>query len=95
MNAPAVAAALLAAGVAASGFLVVYSQQQSRSLFAELQGLQQERDELEAEWGRLRLEQGAWATHGRIERLARQELGMVMPDPEDVVVVRRTDENDN
>ena len=35
--------------------------------------------ELDIEWNRLLLEYSTWATHGRIERLAREELGMHNP----------------
>lgn len=84
-------ALLLAAGIALSAVAVIHSEHRSRTLFAELQELNRERDALDAEWGRLRLEQGAWATHGRIERLAREELNMIMPGQEDVVVLRRTE----
>lgn len=89
MNGSALVALGLAGVVALSAVLVIYSEHQSRALFAELQELNRERDALDAEWGMLRLEQGAWATHGRIERLAREELDMVMPGRDDVVILRR------
>ncbi|MCX8126648.1 MAG: argininosuccinate synthase, partial [Dehalococcoidia bacterium] len=38
----------------------------------------QELDAYEVEWGQLQLEQNTWAEHGRIERLARTRLGMVL-----------------
>lgn len=95
MNGSMICALLLAAATAASAVLVIYSQHQSRLLFAEVQELNRERDALDAEWGMLRLEQGAWATHGRVERLAREELDMIMPGPDDVIILRRTGrEND-
>ena len=93
MNAPALLAMGLTVAVAGSALLVVYSQHESRALFAELQELNRERDALDAEWGMLRLEQGAWATHGRVERLAREELDMVMPGRDDVIILRRPSDN--
>ena len=33
-------------------------------------------DELQIEWGRFQLELSAWATHGRIEKIAREKLNM-------------------
>lgn len=89
MKGPVVCVLLLTIAVVASAILVVSSQHQSRALFAELQKLNRERDGLDAEWGMLRLEQGAWATHGRVERLAREKLDMVMPSGENVIVLRR------
>ncbi|MFM1891590.1 MAG: Cell division protein FtsL, partial [Pseudomonadota bacterium] len=41
------------------------------------------------EWGQLQLELGAWGTHGRVEKLARNRLSMRQPRPAEVVVIRR------
>lgn len=79
--------AVLAAGVFASALAVVYSQHRSRALFIELQKLEASQAELDTEWGRLELEQSTWATHGRIERLAREQLGMRLPDFEQSEIV--------
>ncbi len=79
---------LLALAVFASAIALVYSRHRARVLFGRLQALEQERDRLEVEWGRLQLEESAWANQGRIERLAREKLGMRMPDPQSVVIVR-------
>ena len=49
-----------------------------------------ERDALDIEWGQLKLEQSAWATHGRVEQTARVGLKMVIPRPDEVrIVVQR------
>ncbi len=81
---------LLAMGVVAFGSAlgVVYTQHESRKLFVELQGLQNARDELNVDWGRLQLEQSTWATHGRIEAIAREKLDMTIPPPAAVVLVK-------
>lgn len=81
-------ALLLMAGVVASAMAVVESKHRSRSLFVTLQQLERERDALNVEWGRLRLEQGTWATHSRVERLAREALDLREPPPGEVVVLR-------
>jgi cell division protein FtsL len=78
----------LIVAVFASALGVVFSTNESRKLFVELQGLQKVRDELSAEWGRLQLEQSTWATHGRIEQIANNKLEMVNPPPGAVVIVR-------
>jgi cell division protein FtsL len=67
---------------------VVFSTHQARRLFVELQGLQKVRDELNIQWGRLQLEQSTWATHGRIETIANNQLDMLIPPPGAVVIVR-------
>lgn len=78
----------LAASLLASAMGVVFSTHESRKLFVELQGLQKARDELNAEWGRLQLEQSTWGTHGRIEQIANNKLDMVNPSTGTVVIVR-------
>lgn len=67
---------------------VIYSKHSSRQLFAQLQSLENKRDELHVEWSQLLLEQGTWATDVRVERVAREHLNMVVPAPEAVVVLR-------
>jgi len=78
----------LLAAVMFSAIGVVYSYHLSRTLFIELQGLQARRDNLNQDWGRLQLEQSTWATHARIEGIARKQLGMSQPNFGDVVVVK-------
>ena len=66
---------------------VVELRHHNRLRYAELQILQNQRDELNIEWGKLLLEEGTWSQHNRIENLARARLGMVLPRPEQMVVV--------
>ncbi|MGC3982646.1 MAG: cell division protein FtsL [Steroidobacteraceae bacterium] len=68
---------------------VVWGKQQSRNQFVELQRLQIERDQMDTEWGQLRLEQSTWVTYGRIEKIARDDLHMVIPDPAQVPLVKQ------
>lgn len=75
--------------VMASAVGVVWSKQQSRNQFVELQRLEKERDQLDTEWGQLRLEQSTWVTYGRIEKVARDDLRMVVPDPNQVHLVEQ------
>jgi len=57
----------------------VVHRHQSRTLFMELQTLEKQRDKLSARWSRLKLEQGTMLNQVRVERQARQDLGMKMP----------------
>ncbi len=66
---------------------IVFAKHNGRILFIELQELHEDRDELNIEWGMLQLEQSTWATHGRIENIARKELGMVLTNGEDILVL--------
>jgi cell division protein FtsL len=83
------AVAALAVGLLATAIGVVSAKHQARSLFIQLQGLHGERDALDIEWGQLKLEQSAWATHGRVEQTARVDLRMVIPRPDEVRIVQR------
>lgn len=74
--------------VLASAIMLVYSKHQSRKLFVELQQLKYQIDDLNTEWGQLQLEQSAWSDHGRIERVARVRLSMVMPESDEVVFIK-------
>lgn len=80
---------LLAVTVVASAVLVAYQRQESRRLFYALERLNSERDEANIEWGRLKLEQATWSENSRIEQIARQDLGLTFPEPEQVVVIGR------
>ncbi len=81
-------ALLLAVAVLGSALGVVYTKYQTRKLFVELQTLEKIRDEMNVEWGQLRLEESTWGAHGRVEEIARNRLGMVMPPVEAVVIVK-------
>ena len=83
-----IATVLLSIAVLVSAMAVIYAKHENRKHFVELQALLKQRDEMEINWGRLQLEQGAWATHGRIEQLARKKLDMITPPTQSVVVVQ-------
>ena len=83
-----VVVAVLWLAVLGSALGVVYGKQQARNRFNELQKLTTQRDDLDIEWGQLQLEQSTWATHGRVERVAHDELGMVTPSATDLRIVQ-------
>jgi cell division protein FtsL len=78
---------LLWVAVLASAAWVVFVRNEARSLFAELERLSTQRDELNIEWGQLQLEQSAWSNHGFVERVASEKLHMTLPAPVDVKIV--------
>lgn len=80
--------ALLTAVVLLCALAVIDARHENRTLFAQLQQLRQQRDQLNVEWGQLLLEQSTWSTHARIEQLATGELDMQMPAQAHIVVVR-------
>lgn len=71
-----------------TGVGIVYTKHSTRKSFIELQNMQNSFDELQVEWGRLQLEQSAWATHGRIEKLAREKLNMDLVHEERLVFLK-------
>ncbi len=80
---------VLASGVIASAIGVVQVRHEGRQRYIDLRALHAERDELNIEYGRLQLEQATWAEMSRVERVAREELGLVRPDAGQITVVRR------
>ena len=83
----ALAAALLWWAVLGSAAGAIYSKYRARELFVELERLSSSRDELDAEWGRLQLEQSAWSTYGFVERVASERLHMSIPDSRDIEIL--------
>ncbi|MBI43582.1 cell division protein FtsL [Marinobacter lutaoensis] len=71
----------------ASSVGVVVAAHENRTLFNTLAELQGERDRYQREWSQLLLEQSALSAHGRVEKLAAERLGMVVPGREDIVLV--------
>ena len=62
-----------------SALAVVSINHRARKLINEYERETQRMRDLEVEWGQLQLEQSTWATHARIEEIARQKLGMRAP----------------
>ena len=65
----------------------IYAKYRARELFVELERLNSSRDELDAEWGRLQLEQSAWSTYAFVEKVASERLHMNIPDSRDIEIV--------
>jgi cell division protein FtsL len=77
--------AFLLALAVCSALGVVAAQHQARKLFSQLEREQVRAQGLEVEWGQLQLEQSTWAAHARIEKIARERLGMRPPAPGQVI----------
>lgn len=69
----------------ASAVELVLSRHQSRRLFVELQSLHEVKQGLDQEWGQLLLEQATWGAELRVEQIANDKLGMVVPSLGQVV----------
>jgi cell division protein FtsL len=77
----------LALAVVASAVWVAAARHEARQLFIELEALNRERDRLQIDWGRLQLEESAWAAHPRVDTLAREQLSLSLPDQKSVVMI--------
>lgn len=81
---------LVAAAVCVvTALAIVHAKHESRRLFVELEALTAERDALNIEWGQLQIEQSTWATHARIEQVAREQLSLARPEATDIYVIER------
>ena len=78
---------LLWSAVLVSSAGAIYSKYRARELFVELERLNTGRDELDAEWGRLQLEQSAWSAYAFVERVASERLHMSIPDSRDIEIL--------
>jgi cell division protein FtsL len=77
--------AFLSVAIVVTAIACVYARHESRKQFTQLQELIAKRDDLEVEWGKLKIEQSTWSTHSRVEQLAREKMQML--NPVDVTVV--------
>lgn len=78
---------ILLAALVVCALALVASQHTARKLYVELQREEATAKKIEVEWGQLQLEQGTWATHGRIERIAIRDLNMRLPAASRIEVV--------
>ena len=74
--------------VAISALGVVWLRHAHRLTYVALQQAQEQRDQLNIEWGQLLLEQSTWAMHHRVEVEESKRLGMVFPQPDQITVLR-------
>ena len=80
---------MLVALVMVSALGVIGSKHQSRQLYHRLQVLRHKKDHLDTEWAQLQLEESAWASQGRVERIASSQLDMENPKKYRVIQVQQ------
>ncbi|MCK9236872.1 MAG: cell division protein FtsL [Thiopseudomonas sp.] len=83
----AIGVLVLFIAVVSTAVLVAYAANESRQMLNSLFVEMSKRDKLQADWGRLVLEHSTWTAHNRIESLAVEHLGMLIPEPAAVRVV--------
>jgi cell division protein FtsL len=78
---------LLAVAVIGSAIGVVATKYLIRAEFVNIQEARRQRDVLDVEWSRLRLEEASLITQTRIEEIARQTLKMHWPQANEMRVL--------
>ena len=78
----------LVAIAVASALGVVHMKYRTRLLFSEIQRLQQINEAYDETLAQLQFEQNRWAERERIERQARDHLGMDLPDPANMISIK-------
>jgi len=76
---------VLIIAIVVSALAVVRTKHENREMVTELEGLRSERERLDMEWAQLQLEEATLANNNRVERIARNQLGMT--EPHDYVIV--------
>lgn len=74
--------------VLGSAIGVVYTKHLYRNRHIQLQQLQNARDKLHVEWTQLLLEQGTLGSDVQVEKVAREQLRMIMPPPNQMAVIK-------
>ena len=66
---------------------LVTSRHQARKLFVDLEREQAQARTYDVEYGQLQIEQSTWAMPARVEKIARDQLRMQLPDSSHIEVV--------
>lgn len=80
-----IAPLLLSTAVFVSALAVVRTKHENRALVSELEKRRGEQTRLEMEWAQLQLEEATLSHNARVDRIAREQLGMT--EPRDYVIV--------
>jgi len=61
---------------------LVNAQYQHRELFIQLEAAKSQARQLDVDWAQLQLDQSTYATHARVEQIARRDLHMIPVTPD-------------
>ncbi|NOR68668.1 MAG: cell division protein FtsL [Methylomarinum sp.] len=71
-----------------SALAVIQSKYHSRSLFIQIQAQEKMLDNYEIEWGQLQLELTMLTEENRIERVAKKQLKLEMPQRKEIIYLK-------
>lgn len=72
----------------ASALTVVFNKYESRSLFIDIQKQEKLLDFYEVEWGLLQLELTTKTEESRIERVAKEQLNLILPERKKIIYIK-------
>ncbi len=78
----------LATCVFLSALALVTKREETRNLSKQLEKIESQRRSLKQDWAKLILRQSNLASHSRVEQVARDTLGMKLPETKTVVSVK-------
>lgn len=78
---------LLTLAVLVSSLSIIYVTNTTRMLNATIQQTLAERDQMHIQWGQLLLEKSTWMMQARIQQVASEKLGMVVPNSKSVIII--------
>jgi cell division protein FtsL len=90
MNRTAFMAVFAAALCFCSALAVAYFTHLSRQAYMELSSSQKAMDALDVQWSQLQIEESTFSEHGRVDRTARDQLGMSFPALDGTVMIVRS-----
>ncbi len=74
--------------VLVTALAIVYTTNEHRICFSQLQRLEQKANQLQLQWGQLILEQASLAGPARVEQLATEKLQMRLPSSKETFMLR-------
>ncbi len=80
--------ALLLIAILISALSIVYIKDLNRRFFIQHQILEGASQQIQVDWGKLLLEQGAWSAQSRVQEIAQLSLGMRVPSAQETVLVK-------
>lgn len=82
---------LLVLALVVSGLAIAQTKYEVRRYHKELAGLGKQWDEEKVRWSKLTLEVETWSTNHEVDKLAKQHLGMRLPQADEVRVLVQRD----
>jgi cell division protein FtsL len=70
-----------------SALLVVFVKNRYRQAFIQYQQLQTQQSQLHTQWMNILLEESTWGNYSRIEKIATENMGMMVPTAQNIKIL--------